>query len=307
MIRLLIAAALAALCASAPAHAGTPKDADPPACKPGGDWNQPAPPRRVYANVWYVGTCGLTSLLVTGDKGHILLDGGTERSAPLIEASVRRLGFRLADIRYILNSHGHFDHAGGIAQLQRDTGATVVARGDDADAIEHGRGARSDPQFLSADAFAPSPNVRRIADGETLNLGNLALTAHATPGHTPGGTSWTWNACEDERCLRVVYADSLTAYTDDEYRYSDHPEFLAQLRSSINAVAALPCDLLITPHPDASRLWERIGRDAKSPLIDSGACRRYADGATVFMQKRLDKERAAKDAAPKAGKAGEPR
>jgi metallo-beta-lactamase class B len=285
--RRLLAVALAALGASGALHAKSSS----PECKPAADWNQPAPPRRIYANVWYVGTCGLTSLLLTGDDGHVLLDGATERTAPLIEASIRRLGFRLSDVRYILNSHAHFDHAGGIARLQRDTGATVVARGDDAEAIERGRGSRTDPQFSSADAFAPVPNVRRIADGETLRLGSLALTAHATPGHTPGSISWTWDACEAGRCLRLVYADSLTAYTDDQYHYVDHPDFVAALRASIAAISALPCDLLLTPHPDASLLWERVGRGAKAPLIDAGACRRYGERSTAFLEKRLAKER----------------
>lgn len=287
--RTLFAVALAAFGATGALHAWSLATA--PACKPGADWNEPAPPRRIYANVWYVGTCGLTSLLLTGDDGHVLLDGATERTAPLIEASIRHLGFRLSDVRYILNSHAHFDHAGGIARLQRDTGATVVARGDDAEAIERGRGSRADPQFSSADAFAPVPNVRRIADGETLRLGTLALTAHATPGHTPGSTSWTWDACEAGRCLGLVYADSLTAYTDDQYRYVDHPDSVAALRASIAAVSALPCDLLLTPHPDASLLWERVGRGAKAPLIDAGACRRYGERSTAFLEKRLAKER----------------
>lgn len=282
--------ALAALAANGLFQAHAASAAEPPACKPGSDWNTPAPPRRLYGNVWFVGTCGLSSVLVTGDRGHILLDGGTERSAPLIEANIRRLGFRLKDVRYLLNSHGHFDHAGGFARLQRDTGATVVARGDDAAAIENGRGTRTDPQFLSADPFAPVANVHRIADGETLALGTLALTAHATPGHTPGGTSWTWSACEGTRCVNVVYADSLTAYTDDEYRYSDQAEVLSTLRASIAAVAALPCELLITPHPDASLLWERTGAGAKSPLLDDTACRRYGERSTAFLEKRLAKE-----------------
>lgn len=285
--RRLLAVALAAFGATSALHAKS----SAPDCKPGADWNQPAPPRRIYANVWYVGTCGLTSLLLTGDDGHVLLDGATERTAPLIEASIRHLGFHLSDVRYILNSHAHFDHAGGIARLQRDTGATVVARGDDAEAMERGRGSRTDPQFSSADAFAPVPNVRRIADGETLRLGTLALTAHATPGHTPGSTSWTWDACEAGRCLGLVYADSLTAYTDDQYRYVDHPDSVAALRASIAAVSALPCDLLLTPHPDASLLWERVGRGAKAPLIDAGACRRYGERSAAFLEKRLAKER----------------
>lgn len=291
MLRLRAQFAFVAFAFAGPIHAELPPSTQSPVCKPGAAWSEPAPPRRIYANVWYVGTCGLTSLLLAGGDGHILLDGATGRAAPLIEASIRHLGFRLSDVRYILNSHGHFDHAGGIASLQRATGAIVVARDDDADAIERGRGTRTDPQFLSADAFTPVPNVRRIVDGEVLRFGPVALTAHATPGHTPGGTSWTWNACEDGRCLHMVYADSLTAYTDDEYRYVDHPDAVAALRASIATVSALPCDLLLTPHPDASLLWDRVGSGAKLPLIDTGACRRYGERSIAFLEQRLVKER----------------
>lgn len=290
MLRHLVPAVLAIFATSGLVHARPRAPAAPAACAPGADWNTPAPPRRIYGNVWYVGTCGLGSVLVTGDRGHVLLDAGTGRSAPLIEANIRRLGFRLKDVRYLLNSHGHFDHAGGLARLQRATGATVVARGDDAAAIENGRGTRTDPQYLGAAPFEPSRPVRRVADGETLTLGNLALTAHATPGHTPGGTSWTWSACEGGRCVDVVYADSLTAYTDDEYRYRDHPGLLAQLRASIATVSALPCGLLLTPHPDASRLWQRTGAGATSPLIDDTACRHYGERSTAFLEKRLIEE-----------------
>lgn len=277
--------------------ATTPALEAPATCMPGADWRAdiPAPPQRIHGNAWYVGTCGLSAILLAGDRGHILIDGGMASSVPLIEASIRQLGFRPEDVRYLLNSHGHFDHAGGLAALQRDTGATVVARGDDADAIERGRSTRSDPQFLSVDAFAPAENVRRIADGETLRLGTLAITAHATPGHTPGSTSWTWQSCDGDHCVRMVYADSLTALTDDEYRYGKHPDFLASMRASIARIGALPCDLLLTPHPDASQMWARLGPGAKSPLIDDGACRRYAERASRSLDARLVKEKPSPD------------
>lgn len=273
--------------------ATTPAPKPPAACLPGADWRAdvPAPPQRIHGNAWYVGTCGLSVILLAGDRGHILIDGAMASSVPLIEANIRKLGFRLEDVRYLLNSHGHFDHAGGLAALQRDTGAVVVARGDDADAIERGHGTRSDPQLLSADAFAPVGKVRRIADGETLRLGSLAITAYATPGHTSGSTSWTWQSCDEGHCVRMVYADSLTALTDDEYRYGQHPDFLAWMRASIERVSALPCDLLLTPHPDASQMWTRLGKGAQHPLIDDGACRRYAERANRSLDAQLAKEK----------------
>lgn len=265
------------------------------ACKPGAKWTEPATPRRIYGNTWFVGTCGLSAILVTSDKGHVLIDGDLEEDAPLIEASIRALGFKLEDVRFILNSHEHFDHAGGIAKLQHDTHATVAARAPAAAALERGRGDRSDPQFLSGKGYPPVANVRRIDDGATLEVGDIALTAYATPGHTPGSTSWIWTSCEGARCLHIVYADSLTPISDDVFRYSDeaaHPGVLAAFRRSAETIAALPCDILLTPHPDASDLWERLRPGAPAPLVDAGACQRYAAGAKQNLDARLDKEKA---------------
>lgn len=156
-------------------------------CKADAGWSDPAKPQHVYGNTWYVGTCGITALLVTSDKGHVLIDGATREAAPQIEANIRALGFRIKDVRFILATHAHLDHAGGFARLQHDSGAVMVARGADADAIERGRGDRSDPQFTSIEGLPPVKNVRRIADGEPVTVGPTTIVAHATPrGARPG-------------------------------------------------------------------------------------------------------------------------
>jgi len=287
-----------ALALSATTCAGAAKVAAPavptPASRPDAKWTEPATPWRIYGNTWYVGTCGLSSILVTSDHGHVLIDGDVEEDAALIEANIRALGFRVEDVRYILHSHEHHDHVGGIAKLQHDSHAIVAARAPAAAALERGRGDRSDPQFLSATAYTPVANVQRIADGETIRVGSNELTAHATPGHTPGSTTWTWRSCEQQRCLDIVYADSLTAISDDVFQYSDetaHPGYVAAFRKSIATIAVLPCDILVTPHPDASDLWDRVGRQPKAALVDQDACRRYAAGAADRLDARIAKER----------------
>ncbi|MBB6253483.1 subclass B3 metallo-beta-lactamase [Nitrospirillum iridis] len=301
-----LAPAILSCALAAHAYAGTPTaKTAPAACKEGADWNTPAPPVHIHGNVWYVGTCGLSSILVTSPQGHILIDGATEKAAPLIEANIRALGFRVEDVRILLNSHEHLDHAGGLKQLQRDSGADVLALPAAADALERGKGDRGDPQFLSIDPFPAVTPVRRIKDGEVVTLGPLALTAHATPGHTPGATTWTWDSCSDGgpnggQCRHVVYADSLSAYTDDAYRYSDeaaHPGMVARFRQAIATVAALPCDILLTPHPDASAMWRRLGPNATEPLVDDTACRRHAEAVSVRLDKRLATEQAEKEKA----------
>lgn len=268
----------------------------PSICSAESGWNDPARPAHIFGNTWYVGTCGISAILVTSEQGHILIDGATEQAAPMIEANIRALGFEPGDIRYIILSHEHFDHVGGIAALQQVTGAAVVAREPAAATLERGVNSPDDPQFGSLQPFPPIANVRRIGTGEVLALGELAFTAHATPGHTAGSTSWTWKSCEAATCQNMVYADSLTAISSDAYRFSDevaHPGTLASFRKSIGTVAALPCDILMTPHPGASQLFERLGPAASASLVDQAACRKYSDNASLRLDARLKKERAA--------------
>jgi metallo-beta-lactamase class B len=261
-------------------------------------WNAPQKPFHIYGNTWYVGPHGVSALVVDTGDGLALFDGGVRASAPLIEANLRALGFDVRDIKWILNSHAHGDHAGGIAALQRDSGAQVLASTEGVRALALGGADPADPQYGLAPTYPPVAHARPVRDGETLRLGNVAITAHYTPGHTSGSTSWSWNSCDQGRCLDMVYADSLTALGSDHFRYSDHPDRVEAFRRSIATVAALPCDVLLTPHPDASGFWEKAARRTSAtnvaPLVDAGACRAYATTAAAALGKRLAGEQAAK-------------
>ena len=262
-------------------------------CPADSGWSDPARPAHIHGNTWYVGTCGISAILVTSPDGHVLIDGATDTAAPMIEANIRALGFRVADVRYLLNSHEHLDHAGGLAQLAKDSGATVIAREAAAQTLERGASGGDDPQFGALGTFPPVPNIRRIADQGTVTLGALVLTAHATPGHTAGSTSWTWSSCENERCRSMVYADSVSAVSADGYRFSDdaaHPGVTDAFHRSLDRIAALPCDILMTPHPSASRLFARLGPAASESLIDPTACSRYASQARTRLDARIDQE-----------------
>ncbi|TQM10559.1 metallo-beta-lactamase class B [Pseudoxanthomonas sp. 3HH-4] len=271
---------------------------DTPAAKTCADdagWNDPATPLQVYGNTWYVGTCGITALLVTSDDGHILVDAGTPQAGPLILANIRALGFKPEDVRAIVFSHEHNDHAGSLAELQRATGAPVYARAPAVGTLKRGMPDRRDPQLEVAEPIAPVERVVTLADDGVVRVGPLALQAVASPGHTPGGTSWTWRSCEGDTCHQMVYADSLTAISDDVYRYSDdaaHPGYTAAFRGTLARVAALDCDILVTPHPSASALWTRIGPRANAPRVDRGACRAYAQKASGRLDQRLADEAA---------------
>ncbi|WP_207949586.1 subclass B3 metallo-beta-lactamase [Luteimonas aestuarii] len=247
-------------------------------------------PRRVHGNTWYVGTCGIAALLVASSAGHVLVDAATPEAGAQILANIRTLGFDPGDVRAIVFSHEHFDHVGGLAELQHATGAPVLARAPALETLQRGASDRSDPQFLELEGFAPVANVQVIADDHVLRVGPLELQAVATPGHTAGGTTWTWTSCDDRDCVRIVYADSLTAISDDVYRFTDHPAYVATFRDTLARVSSLECEVLITPHPTASRLWSRVGPGADQPLVDRDACRAYAAAATARLDKRLADE-----------------
>jgi metallo-beta-lactamase class B len=284
-LTLALSACLAAMAMSS-AYAETP------------EWTQPQTPFRIYGNTYYVGTRGLSAILITSPQGMVLIDGTLPKNAPQIEANIKALGFRLTDVKLILNSHAHFDHAGAIATLARDSGARVEASEAGAHALMLGGADREDPQYGEAPTFAPIANVAVVRDGGVVRLGELAITAHYTPGHTPGSTTWTWQACEAGRCENVVYADSLGPYSADGFRFTDdaaHPHRVEDYRHGIDVIAALPCDILITPHPDQSNFLERVAaRDSgvrSNPLIDTGACRAYATDGRAKLEARLAKER----------------
>ena len=148
----------------------------------------------------------------------------------------------------------------------------------------------ADPQAGLHDGFAGIRVDRVIRDGEELAVGPLRLTLHATPGHARGSTSWSWRSCEGEQCHLVAFADSVTAVSADNYRFTDHPEYVATFRGALDAVAEIDCDLVITPHPSATTLYERLAGDA--PLTDPSACRNYAAWGREQLDARLAREAA---------------
>ena len=262
------------------------------ACKDSDDWNKAAPPVRIHANTYMVGTCGISSILITGTEGHVLIDGGTEEGAELIAANIRRLGFKVEDVRFILHSHEHLDHVGGVAKLQRMSGATLVASAAAEKVLATGAAGADDPQAGMHKPFAPASVGRIVRDGEEVRLGNIMLTVMATPGHTAGALSWRWVSCDGGVCRTIVYADSLSPVSRDDYKFSAHSEYLAAYRAALAKIAASPCEILVTPHPSASAMKERFALG--EPLLDANACKTFAADRTKALNERLAKEAAAK-------------
>jgi metallo-beta-lactamase class B len=256
-------------------------------------WTSPQKPFRIYGNTWYVGPHGLGVFLITAPTGDVLIDGGVPGEAPLIEANIRSLGIDLHDIKWILNSHAHSDHAGGIAQLAHDTGAQVIANLGDTPLLE--RGGHDDPQYGDRFPFPPVHVARTVTDGERLRLGDLVLTAHSTPGHTQGNTTWTWMSCEGRRCLHVVDVGSLSAPGFQLIGNPESPNIAKDFEHGFGVVAALSCDIPLAPHPGMVNFWERVARRKQgdvNALIDPAGCRAYAKDAREGFEAELSRQRA---------------
>jgi metallo-beta-lactamase class B len=257
-------------------------------CSDWDEWDKPGPPFRIFGNSYYVGTCGITAILIAGREGHILIDGGTEAGAASIAANIESLGFAVKDVKVLLHSHEHFDHVAGLAKLQELSGAQLLASPQAAPVLRTGVSALDDPQAGMHEGFPKARVDRVIQEGETVKLGELSLAPIATPGHTPGALTWQWQSCEKDRCLSIVYADSLSPISSENYRFGDHPAYVAAYRAGLSKLATLDCGILLTPHPSASDMRSRLGNPRG--LEDNTACKSYADLISARLEKRLAEE-----------------
>lgn len=263
------------------------------ACAGRDGWSDAAPPAHIFGNVYYVGTCGITVLLITSPRGHVLIDGATAEAVPSILANIRAVGADPRDVRWIIGSHEHIDHMGGFAALKAATGADIIVSAAAAAVLTSGQTDAADPQSGIIDTMAPvAVSTQPVEDGQPWQFNDyLRLTPVLTPGHTSGGTSWTWISCERRTCRSFAYVDSMTAVSRDDYRFSDHPERVAPFRATFARVAQLPCDILITPHPGFSDLFTRLS--GAQPLVDPAACQSLADAMRARLDSRLARERGA--------------
>jgi metallo-beta-lactamase class B len=250
------------------------------------EWNRPMAPFRVAADVYYVGTRGLAAYLVVGRKGHVLIDGGLPESAPLIAANIRSLGFRPADVKYLLINHAHSDHSGGLAELKRRTGAKLVASAGDRADLETGR-VSGRPEIPAGPPVAVD---RVIGDGATLRLGGTVLTAHLTPGHTRGCTSWSLPT----RAGTILFACSLTVAGQNLLDDPAYPGAAADFRATFARLRALKADVFLAFHPEFFGLdgkRARLAGDARA-FVDSGELGRQVDRAEGGFDEELARQQA---------------
>lgn len=260
------------------------------------EWNKPVSPFRVIGNIYYVGASEVTSFLIATPEGQILLDGGFEETAPIIQKNVEQLGFKMSDVRFLLNSHAHFDHAGGLASLKQRSGAKMVASLGDKPLLENG--GHNDPQFGDSFLFPPVRVEQVIRDGEAVELGGVVLHAVLTPGHTPGCTTWTMQVMDGGKKYDVVFLCSTTAPGYQLVKNKAYPQIAADYERTFTRLKILPCDIFLAPHGSMFHLHDKLNQlragSNPNPFIDPEGYRSFlAESEKAFRQKLQEQTRAA--------------
>jgi len=250
-------------------------------------------PNGPSGNVFYVGTGGISAYLITDPKGHILIDGGLPQSAEAIAANIRALGFEPRDVRYLLINHAHFDHSGGLAELKRLTGASLLASARDKPDLEAGATAGR-PDLLT---FPPVKVGRVIADGEHIRLGAIDLVTHLTPGHTRGCTSWSLKVREGGRSLDVLMVCSITVAGQNLTGGGGYPGAAADFRATFARLRGLPADIFLSFHPgvfDMDAKYARLRAGDANAFVDPGELTRRIDAAERAFETELARQRKAR-------------
>jgi metallo-beta-lactamase class B len=262
-------------------------------------WRAPVPPRQLVGNIHYVGASGVSSFLITTPAGHILLDTGFDDTVPIVQRSVELLGFRLADIKFILSSHAHIDHVGGHARMKKLTGAAIVASAGDARALETGGEDDFIPWPKDTILYAPAKVDRIVKDGEQVTLGGVTLTAHLTPGHTRGATTWSMDADDRGTTRHVVFFSSASINAGTRLLNNPlYPDFVRDFETTFSKLQALPCDIFFAPHGGQFAMADKFARlergEKENPLVDPAGWQRLVAGAEKAFRDQLAVERATK-------------
>jgi len=256
-------------------------------------WNQPVKPFRVIGNIWYVGASGVTSFLITTKDGHILLDSGLPETVPMIKQNVEQLGFKLTDIKNLINSHAHFDHAGGLAELKELTGAKLIASEADTELLS--RGGKEDFQWGDQYAYRPVKVdyvLRKTRNRYQIERGGVSLNMILTPGHTKGSTTWTMKVKEDGKQYNVIFATSVSAPGYRLVNNDKYPKIVDDYRRTFKILKSLSCDVFLGPHAEFFSMKEKIARmeeGAKpNPFIDPSGYREYLANGEKEIQKIIE-------------------
>ena len=267
-------------------------------------WNKPVPPFQIAGNLYYVGATEVTSFLITTPRGHVLLDGGFVETAPQIEHNIAQLGFKLEEVKILLNSHAHFDHAGGLAELKRKSGAKLVASARDAELLESG--GHGDFRFGDTLTFPPVAVDQIIGDGESIELGGQRLTAYLTPGHTKGNTTWTTIINDGTKAFNAVFAGSPNALDYQLVGKESYPGIATDFEKTFAVLKRLPCDIFLSDHGSFFSFEQKrqrlTGEEKPNPFIDPDGYKRFVSESEKEFWKKIELQ---KKAAPPANSTAE--
>jgi metallo-beta-lactamase class B len=258
-------------------------------------WNRPVKPFRILGNVYYVGVEGVAVYLITTPEGAILLDGAFAESAPRIAKSVAALGFRVGDVKILLNTHAHYDHSGGLSALRKLSGGQMVASEADSGVLRSGRQAGNGGKDI---LFPPVRVDRTIRDGETVSLGGTVLTAHITPGHTPGCTTWSMPVSDHGKTFQVVFYCSTTVAGNQLVNNGGYPQIVADYERTFEVLRSLPCDVFLAPHPSFFHPFEKekaLAAGRWDAFVDPSELRRVIDDSRKEFEEELAKQQRLQD------------
>src|ERR1051325_2868937 len=255
-------------------------------------WNQPVKPFRIIGNIYYVGASDVTSYLIVTPKGHILLDSGFVETVPQIQQNIAQLGFKLRDVKILINSHAHYDHAGGLAKLKQLTGARLIVSAADAKLLA--AGGKGDFAFGDKFTYPPVRADRLIGDWDEITLGGVKLVAHLTPGHTKGNTTWTTKVQDGGKEYNIVFAGSTSAPGYTLVDNAKYPMIAEDYLLTFWRMRALPCDVFLAPHGMFFSLKEKSQLLAEgkqpNPFIDPEGYKTYLKESEAEFRDKLDKQ-----------------
>ena len=257
-------------------------------------WNKPTEPFRMIGNVYYVGTDGLASYLITSPQGHILVDTVMPEATSQIKANIEKLGFKITDIKYLLNTHAHIDHTGGLAEMKQASGGQLVAGEADKPLLEGGYypGAREE----TALNFPPVKVDRTVREGDTITLGDVTVTARETPGHSPGCTSWAFPVKDGDATRSVLIFCSGTVALNRLVTNPTYPGIVTDYRTTFARAKEMKVDVLLAPHPEMYKMAEKrakLGDGAPNPFVNPGEFNAYAAMLEKAFEEGLAKQTAA--------------
>ncbi len=256
--------------------------------------NEPVEPFRIIGNLYYVGANEVTSYLITSPEGHILLDGGFPETAPLIERNIQKLGFKLTDVKILISTHAHYDHAGGLAELKRATGAKFYASAADQPLLA--AGGKGDFAFGDRFLFPPVTADATVEDGQVIRVGSAEMHAHLTPGHTKGCTTWTADVVEDGEKHTAVFVCSVSAPGYKLVNNAKYPGIVEDYRQTFKKLRALAADVFLGSH---ASFWDMEGKRKKigsgaNPFIDPAGYKAFLDENEKEFEAELKKQKAGK-------------